>query len=229
MLEPLDARLRRHPLACSWRSISTCNATVARYLILASAQHELQHLRFHCSCTQLSLSLSLSASLFLCRLSLFLCQLSLRLSLSAPLSLCVSLCTSLSASLSASNSLALLLASTAASATISLFASASARFWPRLHYDTTVEDDPKGRDRLTEHIQALSNNPTNLIGANNRYDAEYIRYFTGEKIHFIPSFCGYTVTRYNPSRNSFLKAKKMVWSHIADYWNPRFDAQYRKC
>ena len=39
-------RLSRHPLACSWRSLSTCNASVARSLILASAQHELQHLAF---------------------------------------------------------------------------------------------------------------------------------------------------------------------------------------
>ena len=63
------------------------NATVARSLILASAQHELQHFDFQCSCTQLSLCVSLSLP---------------AISLSLP-----ALCTSLSASPSAPLSLRL--------------------------------------------------------------------------------------------------------------------------
>ena len=78
-------RACRHPLACSWRSISTCNAAVARSLIIASAHHELQHFGFHCSCAQLALCFSLSLA-------------AVSLSISLP-ALRVSLCISLHVSL----------------------------------------------------------------------------------------------------------------------------------
>jgi len=38
----------------------------------------------------------------------------------------------------------------------------------------------------------------NLVAANNLYDAEYIRYFTGINTTVLPSICAYTNTVYNP-------------------------------
>jgi hypothetical protein len=106
-------------LACLWRSLSTSHATAPRSFILESAQHELQHFRFHCSCADY---LSFSAALSLVSLSL--CS-----SLSS-LSLCGSLSRlSLPLSLSASHSVELL---ASASARISLgFIGAVVRSRPR--------------------------------------------------------------------------------------------------
>jgi len=50
----------------------------------------------------------------------------------------------------------------------------------------------------------------NVIAANNRYDVEMIRYFTGLKAEWIPNFGGYTRTVYNPSRQGFLLSKRRV-------------------
>lgn len=48
-----------------------------------------------------------------------------------------------------------------------------------------------------------------FVGANNRYDAEYMRYFTGiAVVPHLPSFCGYAADggAYAPSRPSFILA-----------------------
>ena len=126
-LEALDVRFLQRSFACSGRPLTRCIATafVARFLISESAQHELQHLAFIARVRN-SLSLSLSSfSAGYLSFSAGSLRLSLRLSwrLSLRLSLHLSLCVSLRLELSRSASRL-----TAASATISLFASASARF-----------------------------------------------------------------------------------------------------
>jgi len=55
-----------------------------------------------------------------------------------------------------------------------------------------------------------ASDPRNVIAANNRYDAEMIRYFTGLEVRWIPNFGDYTRTTYNPSRRGFLLAKRRV-------------------
>ena len=97
-----------------------------------------------------------------------------------------------------------------------------------MRLDTAVEGDPNGWDRMSRHIQRLADNPENIIGANNRYDVEYIKYFTGRTIDYIPSFCAYTEYYYKPTRNSFLKARKIYWHLIAGYWDPRYKSHYIK-
>ena len=48
----------------------------------------------------------------------------------------------------------------------------------------------------------------NVIAGNNRYDAEYIRYFTGINTIVLPSFCNYTEATYTPKEGkSFLISK----------------------
>ena len=55
-----------------------------------------------------------------------------------------------------------------------------------------------------------ASDPRNVLGANNRYDVEMIRYFTGLNVSWIPNFAGYTRTTYNPSRQGFLLSKRRV-------------------
>jgi len=66
-----------------------------------------------------------------------------------------------------------------------------------------------GADRWTRwnnNLQQIAKAPTNVVGGNNLYDVEYIRYFTGIQPQLLPSFCGYLPDRYTPSRSGFLLA-----------------------
>ena len=103
-------------------------------------------------------------------------------------------------------------------------------FVSSLRYDTTVADDLKGWKRLTMHIESLVDNSHNIVGANNKYDAEYIKYFTGRSVDYIPSFGGYTGYKYKPSksRKTFLKARKNYWNLIAKEWEPKYNNRYKQ-
>ncbi len=64
--------------------------------------------------------------------------------------------------------------------------------------------EPKQWEKWNENLIKISQNPKNIIAANNLYDAEYIRYFTGINVTLLPSFCNYTNSVYNPKRKEFL-------------------------
>ncbi|CAF1202348.1 unnamed protein product [Rotaria sordida] len=66
--------------------------------------------------------------------------------------------------------------------------------------------EPQQWNKLNENLKKMSQNPKNIIAANNLYDAEYIRYFTGINVTLLPSFCNYTNSDYNPTREEFLLA-----------------------
>lgn len=55
-------------------------------------------------------------------------------------------------------------------------------------------------------ITALAAQPWNVVAANNLYDAEYLRYFTGVEAQLLPSTCDYASRSavYNPTRPGFL-------------------------
>jgi hypothetical protein len=59
-------------------------------------------------------------------------------------------------------------------------------------------------NKWNENLIKISQDPKNIIAANNLYDAEYIRYFTGINVILLPSFCNYTNSVYNPKRKEFL-------------------------
>lgn len=56
------------------------------------------------------------------------------------------------------------------------------------------------------NLKRIAEAPTNVVGGNNRYDVEYIKYFTGIQPQLLSSFCGYLPYRYAPSRSGFLLA-----------------------
>ncbi|CAF0805270.1 unnamed protein product [Rotaria sp. Silwood1] len=66
--------------------------------------------------------------------------------------------------------------------------------------------EPEQWKKLNENLKKISQDPKNIIAANNLYDAEYIRYFTGINVTLLPSFCNYTNSDYNPTREEFLLA-----------------------
>jgi len=69
-----------------------------------------------------------------------------------------------------------------------------------------------GRSKATRwttwnaQLTTLAAQPWNVVAANNRYDAEYIRYFTGVEAQLLPSTCDYAARSavYNPTRPEFL-------------------------
>jgi len=61
-------------------------------------------------------------------------------------------------------------------------------------------------NKWNENLIKISQDPKNIIAANNLYDAEYIRYFTGINVTVLASFCNYTNSDYNPKRKEFLLA-----------------------
>jgi len=66
-----------------------------------------------------------------------------------------------------------------------------------------------GTDRWKKwnsNLERIAATPPNVVGANNLYDVEYIKYFTGIQPQLLPSFCGYLSDRYSPSRSGFLLA-----------------------
>jgi hypothetical protein len=67
-----------------------------------------------------------------------------------------------------------------------------------------------GAERWTkwnENLVRIASNPANVVGANNKYDLEYIRYFTGiDSLKLLPSFCDYLKDTYKPTRPGFILA-----------------------
>lgn len=64
--------------------------------------------------------------------------------------------------------------------------------------------------RFNKLIKQIGDNPRHFIGANSRYDAEYIKYFTGVPAVYVPSYCGHIKARYNPTRPEFLLGRSHV-------------------
>lgn len=63
---------------------------------------------------------------------------------------------------------------------------------------------PEAWKRLNENLKAIASNPRNTLAANNRYDAEYVKHFTGLDVKVLPNYCGYTNVTYNPTRPQIL-------------------------
>jgi hypothetical protein len=61
--------------------------------------------------------------------------------------------------------------------------------------------------RWNNNLIRIAADPKNVVGANNEYDLEYIRHFTGiDSLKLLPSFCGYLNDTYSPTRPGFLLA-----------------------
>jgi hypothetical protein len=73
--------------------------------------------------------------------------------------------------------------------------------------------------RWNENLVRYASISGNVVGANNHYDVEYMRYFTGLKeLHLLPSFCGYVPVKYSPVRFEFLLAPVHSESFESLFW-----------
>uniref|UniRef100_A0A7S3JWN7 Uncharacterized protein n=1 Tax=Aureoumbra lagunensis TaxID=44058 RepID=A0A7S3JWN7_9STRA len=65
--------------------------------------------------------------------------------------------------------------------------------------------DPTRWIAWNANLKAIAQDPRNIIAANNRYDAEYLKYFTGlDDVPVIPNFCDYVGVSYKPTRTQIL-------------------------
>ena len=54
-------------------------------------------------------------------------------------------------------------------------------------------------------LRRIARDPRNIVAANNKYDAEYIKYFAGIEALYIPSYCGYAAkAQYSPVKGKSL-------------------------
>lgn len=89
---------------------------------------------------------------------------------------------------------------------------------------------PRRWDELNFHLAQIHNKTAHVVGANNRYDQEYIKYFTGLNVEYIPSFCLYTGAFYKPTRKSYLfyAQRNGLSGEFAILWNTVFQSYYSK-
>ncbi len=67
--------------------------------------------------------------------------------------------------------------------------------------------DAKRWNEWNINLQKIAANPYNIVAANNKYDLEYIKYFTNiHNVLLLPSYCGYIQNRYLPTRPEILIA-----------------------
>ena len=51
--------------------------------------------------------------------------------------------------------------------------------------------DPRRWKAWNANLKAIAAHPRNVVAANNRYDAEYVKYFTGlSHVPVLPNYCG---------------------------------------
>ena len=56
-----------------------------------------------------------------------------------------------------------------------------------------------------DNLQKIAAKPGNVVGANNLYDLEYMKYFTGiQNIQLLPTLALYVTARYNPTKPEIL-------------------------
>ena len=88
---------------------------------------------------------------------------------------------------------------------------------------------PRRWSELIGNLTELSGIPKHVIGANNHYDREYIRYFTNIDVHLLPSFSLYTGgVRYNPTQQTYLFSAQRsgLEGELDQLWNSEFSDRY---
>ena len=85
--------------------------------------------------------------------------------------------------------------------------------------------------QLNDDLHQLQEDPQHTVAAMSRYDAEYLRYYTGIKPLLLTSFSGYytDANAYNPTRKQFLifsvkDAARHFLSNVVSFMWPEFEA-----
>ena len=79
--------------------------------------------------------------------------------------------------------------------------------------------DPRRWKAWNANLKAIAAHPRNIVAANNRYDAEYVKYFTGlSHVPVLPNYCGWRCGNQPPgyhaieSRSRLDDAASMAWN-----------------
>jgi len=77
--------------------------------------------------------------------------------------------------------------------------------------------------RWNRKLSRLAASPRHVIGANNVYDANIIRYYTGIDPVLLPNYCGYANATYRPTRSEYLLARRPPDGALLDWFQREFD------
>ena len=66
--------------------------------------------------------------------------------------------------------------------------------------------DPVQWNEWNKNLHKIHDDDSNFVIANNRYDAEYMRFFTGIQPILLPSYFGWITKSYDPKKKEFLLA-----------------------
>ena len=99
-----------------------------------------------------------------------------------------------------------------------------------IRFDYPLNGQPDHSRTVIDLIQRLGTNEANVFSANSRYDAHYIKYFTGINVDYVPSFCVYTGETYHPIRKSFLLWDRRIGFNngLREYWTDHFDGYIKR-
>jgi hypothetical protein len=95
--------------------------------------------------------------------------------------------------------------------------------WTTIRIDNGRMLDSTRRNWLETLRTQIAVDKRSVIAANNRYDVEYTRFFTGVDSVLLPSYCGYVRHTYNPTRAGFLVYRPLRANDFTqifmDSWN----------
>ena len=99
-----------------------------------------------------------------------------------------------------------------------------------IRFDYPLNGQPDHSRTVIDLIKRLGTNEANIFSANSRYDAHYIKYFTGINVDYVPSFCVYTGETYQPIRKSFLLWERRLGFNygLREYWTDHFDGYIKR-
>ena len=99
-----------------------------------------------------------------------------------------------------------------------------------LRLDCPIDGQVNNFKNIIGTIRRLGTNEGNLMAANSRYDAHYIKYFTGINVDYVPSACVYTGETYNPIRKSYLLWERRFGFNngLGNYWTEHFDGHIKR-
>ena len=100
---------------------------------------------------------------------------------------------------------------------------------PSLRYNNYACRTPDRWRAWNRRLVTYAADPKNIVGANNLYDVEFLRYFTGIDAQYLPSFCNYSGMTYRATSDD--KATKnrvyLLWRRTQNergWLNGRFRA-----
>lgn len=95
-----------------------------------------------------------------------------------------------------------------------------------VRYPYAINFDIKLWYSLNDKLRTLMSSHLNIVGANSIYDVEFMHYYLGARPDYIPGCAVYTGEHYQPTRKSFLYARR-PYNRIGQFWNQQVNNHYK--